>query len=82
VDGAKNKSILKWFVLGRSDLYCKNSWFTGGNGDLTYLKWENHYPRYNFLFVRSVFANIEIRRIWCCFKQSMPYFGYKPDGTI
>jgi hypothetical protein len=44
VDGAKNKSILNGLYWEDQTSPWQNSWFTGGNGDLTYLKWENHYP--------------------------------------
>jgi hypothetical protein len=49
--------------------------FTGGNGDLTYLKWENHYPDCNFLFVK-VYLPILLEEYGVVFKQSIPYFGY------
>jgi hypothetical protein len=48
-----------------------------------YLKWENHYPGVQLLFVKVYLPILKLEEYGVVFKeQSIPYFGYKPDSTI
>jgi hypothetical protein len=42
LDGAKNKSILRWYALEEDQTILQNSWFPGCDGNLAYLERENY----------------------------------------
>jgi hypothetical protein len=84
LDGAKSKSILRWYALEKIILQWQNSWFTGCDGNLLILNGKITTPGVQLPIRKEVYQPIlkELEEYGVVFKeQSMTYYGYKPDNT-